>query len=220
MLRVQPSAHCSDNKADRSIGEYWENQFCSMARQYGLSFTPHQFKRSVSACAYTLREGAPHAYTLPDITIWTAPGQHHEIKHKNPTSKGYFGLEVYRFDALIWFTEETSQPVYYTIHNHDLSGGRDSRANNIHHWMTASVKTLRSYRGYIDRNFSYVRGERREVDIHYWPTDAWRPLTDLWRIPVIGSLNESSERECSGLGCGNVFIPDSEGQTECIHCRW
>ena len=111
---------CSNLVADSTLGQYWERQFCCMAANFGFMFSPLQIGRSTSAMAY--KGKAFNCFTLPDITIWTFPGQHHKIKHKNPTHTCEFGLEVYRFDALVAFAQETRQDVMYTIDNHDLAG--------------------------------------------------------------------------------------------------
>ncbi len=110
-------SHCSNNALDRSVGAYWEQAFCKMAGSYGFTFSPLQLGRTGSAVA-SYRDGTAIKHlTLPDVAIWTAPGQYHEIKHKKPTTDGSFGLEVYRFDALKRFADTTRQAIMYTIHN-------------------------------------------------------------------------------------------------------
>ena len=175
--------HCADNGADRALGEYWEREFCRMAAGLGLSFTPMQIGRKASAQAYLQASTKWRHYTLPDVTVWTHPGQHHEIKHKDPTARNTYGLEVYRFEALMWFAGETEQAVLYTIHNHALSGGREGRLNRIEHWFTVDVRKLNgawSSQGHV---FSYVNGKKRRVPIYYWPMRLWAPLQEYWRVP-------------------------------------
>ncbi len=170
--------HCQDLVRDRTLGQYWERQFCKMARDYGFMFTPMQIGRKESVVAYKGRDW--NVYTLPDVTMWTAPGQHHEIKHKNPTRSGEFGLERYRFDALRAFAEETEQGVFYTIHNHDLSGGAQATVNHMAHWLTANVLTLDG-RWSVERWMSsWVNGQKRQVSILFWSVELWQPLADLW----------------------------------------
>jgi len=143
-----------------------------------------QIGREASAQAYLRPSTKWRHYTLPDITVWTHPGQHHEIKHKAPTSWGAYGLEVYRFDALLWFADETEQAVLYTIHNHALSGGRNSKTNRIEDWFTINVRALDGNWSSRGRVFSYVNGQKRRVPIYYWPTRLWIPLQEYWRMPV------------------------------------
>lgn len=172
-------AHCKDNVADRKLGEGWERQFCLLAAAVGKSFTPMQIGRDGSAMAFS-KNGRWNKYTLPDVTVWTAPGEHHEIKHKNPTKNGMFGLEVYRFNALLWFAKETQQDVMYTIHNHDLAGGREIEVNKLDHWITANILALNDSWAYTANGYSYINGERKETQIYYWPTNLWQPLAAYW----------------------------------------
>lgn len=172
--------HCSDNKADRDIGEYWERQFCTMAAGYGLMFTPLQWNKTSSAVAAQRTPHGWHVLTLPDIAIWTAPGQHHEIKHKSPTANGNYGLEVYRFNALLDFAAESGQAVMYTIHSHDLSGGREVRRNDIAHWLTVNVFDLVEKQSATYDGPSWVNGIRKIVPIHYWHRSLWMSLADYW----------------------------------------
>jgi hypothetical protein len=180
--------HCFDNSADRELGNFWEREFCKLAAATGYAFTPMQIGLARSAQFYR-RDGKKwKQYTLPDVVIWTFPGQHHEIKHKNPTPDGcfgnppMFGLEAYRYYALAEFAEIARQDVLYTIHNHDLSGGRNSKLNDIAHWMTARVTDL------IDIDFvqlngkTYVDGKKESgVKIFYWHIERWIPLHEYWQ---------------------------------------
>lgn len=182
--------HCGNNGADRALGDYWERVFCYMAATYGRSFTPLQIGRNDSAQAACILGGRWHKEVLPDVTIWTHPGQHHEIKHKNPSRDGYFGLELYRFEALMWFAEETQQDVMYTIHNHDLSGGRDARENHIEHWFTVNVRELDGHWAKLRSHYSYYNGERTKTKIrqYFWSPDLWVPLQEYWQVPVIAEV--------------------------------
>lgn len=183
--------HCSDNQADRAMGAYWERQFCLLAATYGLWFSPLQIGRQTSAVAWCGAPGTWHSLTLPDITIWTAPGQHHEIKHKAPTGQGYFGLEAYRFRALIAFTTVTRQAVFYTIHNHALAGGREQRANDLRHWITANVNDLRNSPYRTFSGSSYVNGKRVDgIAINYWRSTLWQPLETIF--DSIGAIEQTA----------------------------
>ena len=132
--------HCGDLSGDRRLGEYWERQFCVMMAERGKTFTPHQIGRQTSASAWSKTDKEYNHFTLPDVTIWTSPGEHHEIKHKNATKSGRFGLEHYRLDALVEFARETNQLVLYTIHDH--KGNRDDKTNRPDDWLTISVLRL------------------------------------------------------------------------------
>jgi hypothetical protein len=168
--------HCEDNHRDRELGAYWERRFCRMARNYGHAFTPHQFGRDRrAACAYHI---GGHII-LPDITIWSSPGQHHEVKHKNPTRDHRFGLETYRFTSLLQFAEITGQPVYYTIHNWEAAG-RDNLENRILDWYTCDTDTLLANQGISQWGDSWVNGEKKRVPILYWPVTLFRPLIEVW----------------------------------------
>jgi hypothetical protein len=185
------SVKCQNLAADRAIGDYWERQFCKLAAGTGRSFTPHQIGRDQSAQAAYRHAGKYHTATLPDITLWTSPGEHHEIKHKDKAGGGTFGLEHYRIDALKWFAEETGQSVYYTIHCYDFVNlptrleRKECKENNPAHWLTASILDL------VERSHnvssrgrgaeSWVNGKRTEnIATWYWSSDLFAPLTTLW----------------------------------------
>lgn len=172
------AGHCEDNSADRKKGEFWEKKFCRMALEYGHVFTPHQIGRGrIAACAYS-----PSGHIiLPDITIWSGPGQHHEIKHKNPAKGRRFGLESYRLDSLLVFEQITGEAVYYTIHNWELAGGTDATENRIEDWVTCDASFLQANRGKPELGNSWVNGEKKAVPILYWPVAYFRALAALWR---------------------------------------
>lgn len=172
--------HCADNKADRNLGGFWERKFYEMAMKVGFSCTPMQIGHKGSVRAHQQIGKRQRHFSLPDVTIWTYPGQHHEIKHKNPTRDGDFGLEAYRFDALAWFARQTRQDVMYTIHNHDLSGGRDAKENHLEHWFTANICDLDG-KQWESSGASYIDGSARVTQIYYWHTDLWIPLAQYWR---------------------------------------
>lgn len=174
--------HCANLTSDRELGQYWERIFCQMAALLGKVFTPMQLGRADSILAFQKNGNGWNRYTLPDVTVWTAPGEHHEIKHKDPTKFGSFGLEVYRFDALRWFAHETGQAVLYTIHNHALAGGRDVEENDLAHWITVDVRELDGQWSGTFPGFSWVNGQRKKVDIHYWDQDLWQPLAKYWKV--------------------------------------
>lgn len=171
------SNHCADNAADRAKGAFWEQQWAVMAKGFGHTFTMHQYAAKVAAFA----DGPRGRLVLPDSSIWSGAGQHHEIKHKSPTRKRTFGLEVYRLEHLLAFESITAEPVYYTIHNWELAGGSDVRINRIEHWVTCAVCDLYNNRGTPEWGPSYVNGEEKTVQLLYWPVAYFRPLLTLWR---------------------------------------
>ena len=186
------SRHLVDNPADRRMGERWERNFCLLAAEYRKMFTPHQISRTGAANASKCVDGDWQQFLLPDVTVWTAPGEHHEIKHKNPTGQGRYGLEKYRLDALVRFRLETNQPVLYTIHDWQLAGATSSDAempNDVQHWVTVDVLALDMY---ITEHHlpawpmrTWVNGEREERDGYYWPTTLWQPLEHWWNPPIV-----------------------------------
>ena len=169
-------SHCGNLSADRSLGEYWEKQFCSMMADAGKMFTPLQIGRPSSAVAYskTNRKWDYPPLILPDVTIWTSPGEHHEIKHKNLAKNGRFGLEEYRLESLIRFAKETQQDVRYTIHDH--KGNREDKTNRKEDWVTASVLRLATATKTKSTTESWVNSKKKLVPIFYWMPQLFEPL--------------------------------------------
>ncbi len=180
------SAQCADLQGDRRVGELWERKFCAMAGSFGKAFTPHQIGRTMSAQAAQKDGGQWHMWTLPDVTVWTFPGEHHEIKHKYATRSGYFGLEKYRLDALLWFARQTQQTVLYTIHDYEqqpdlnMAARKRNPANCRDHWITCDVRTLAQNIRYSSSGKSYVNGVPKTVEIHYWHRTIFKPLIVHW----------------------------------------
>lgn len=174
------SNHSNNIEQDRALGVQWERNFCHWAFVYKKSITPMQIGRTGSAIAWETRDHKWKSYPLPDITIWTSPGEHHEIKHKNPTRHNCFGLEIYRFESLLWFSRETQQKVMYTIHNHDLSGGRDASINRLEDWITINIEDLHNKWKPPSFDTSYVDGQPKIVPIYYWSIDLWVSLKEFW----------------------------------------
>jgi hypothetical protein len=148
------------------------------AKGFNIMLSPLQIGRDTSATFHGHQNGEWASLTLPDITIWTSGTEHHEIKHKNPTRDNRIGLEQYRFDALVLFNQETQHDVMYTIHNHDLSGGPESKTNSLDHWVTAPVTRLMGSEILIRRGYSWVRGAKKLVPIIYWDYALWEPLSE------------------------------------------
>ena len=174
----------------RVIGTFWEVMFCRLAYVQGRHFTPVQISTAASglnksAQWYGTGSNGKSCYLLPDVVIWTSPGEHHEIKHKDPfvmNNKGpVFGLEKYRLDALLDFAAVTKQAVLYTIHNHALGDGNLATRNDINHWITADITLLQGHHVYQqEKGKTLYNGGYEEKCIFYWPVDMWRPLAEHW----------------------------------------
>jgi hypothetical protein len=176
-----------DNARDRATGDYWERQFCIMAAERGMAVIGHQMGRSGSASFYEKDQGGKwFHYGLPDVTILSNPGQHHEIKQKNRTQDHMYGYEYYRLEYLIRLAHITGQPVYYTIHDWEDARGKDAHdrvPNDIRHWWTANALDLaRGCSKRIKEDDSYVDREKREdVEMWYWKRSVFfQPLAELW----------------------------------------
>ena len=161
---------CKDLSKDRAIGEFWEREFCKLMARQGKTFTPLQIGRKSSA-QWVGYSGRWHSRALPDVTVWTHPGEHHEIKHKTTNRHDSYGLERYRFEALCAFAEETKQAVMYTIHDH--GGNRNSRRGI---WLTANINDLSVVPYKVFPGDSWVNGVKKRVPIMYWPRRHWVPL--------------------------------------------
>jgi len=167
--------HATDNEGDRQIGERWERAFCQLAADFDKVFSPHQIPHPEGAAVAYGRgaDGKWENYLLPDVTIWSAPGEHHEIKHKCATRGGYYGLERYRLDALVRWANTTGQLVCYTIHDWEVAGADAAGAlmpNDLSHWFYADIMTLARGCTWVQENgTSWVNGKRRDdVLIWYW----------------------------------------------------
>ena len=175
-----------DNSRDRKTGQHWERQFCTLAAGFGKVFTPHQIGRNDSAAAaYRKAEGQSWSVlTLPDVTVWSAPSEHHEIKHKNRTSDGMYGLEEYRIDALVGFAATTQQRVYYTIHDWEVAGAQSSDErvpNDIAHWFYADIEIIAERATKTRVDWTYYAGGLRKLPIRYWTAQRhFQPLIKLW----------------------------------------
>ncbi len=165
---------CQDLTGDRNMGEYWEREFCWEMARRGKAFTAMQIGRKTSAQWHRPQGRKLLHFCLPDVTIWTSPMEHHEIKHKTATHHGQYGLEKYRFEALLDFARETGQPVKYTIHDHH--GKRHKKEGVLADWITVDVmQLLDAEDGVYDGN-SWVNSRKRRVPIMYWNATLWEPL--------------------------------------------
>ena len=183
--------HASDNDADRRIGQRWERAFCQLAAGFDKVFSPHQIPHPEGAAVAYGRgdDGQWENYLLPDVTIWSAPGEHHEIKHKRPSWDGCYGLERYRLDALVRWANTTGQLVCYTIHDWKAAGADAADTlmpNDLSHWFYADVIALTRGCTWVQENgTSWVNGKRRnDVLIWYWTAHRYfKPLSELWVSP-------------------------------------
>lgn len=176
------SGHCSDLAEDRKIGAYWERAFCALAANHAKAITALQLASPDESAAAHFRtnEGGWSRWALPDVVVWTSPGEHHEIKHKTTTPDGRYGLEQYRFQALVEFARETRQDVLYTIHDWGLAGGKDVTVNHIDHWRTAPILSLVG-KGTATEFPSWRGGQRVDKTPGLmWPASLWTPLADYW----------------------------------------
>jgi hypothetical protein len=180
------ASHATDNAGDRRVGELWERRFARLAMERGWAVTAHQIGRKAGAAtAITLSSTNDYRQLLmPDLTVWSAKSQHHEIKHKNPTRNGQYGLEQYRLELLLDFAARTGQTVMYTIHDWELAGASGSRQempNSIEHWRTVDLSALSKLPHRIDeKGTSYCNGQRTETCIWYWPVEYWVPVSHYW----------------------------------------
>lgn len=170
----------------REAGEAWERNFCILAASYGKEFTPHQLvRREGAAISWWLDAGGVwRKQLLPDVVIWSKPGEHHEIKHKDLMSNGCYGYELYRLRELVRFANVTGQKVYLTIHDWRHAGATsrgDATPNRIEDWFYSDIEELSqhhtgSYKG------SIVAGKwHPDVPGHTWRRDEFfHPLAELW----------------------------------------
>jgi hypothetical protein len=177
---------CANNSSDRSVGDRWERNFCKIAGSYGCLVSPMQIGRKKSVVSHYKEQDEWKGIIMPDIMIFTPDVEFHEIKHKNPSKKGYFGLEKYRFDSFMEFYKRTNKSVMYTIHNHDLNGGKHNEANKLEHWFTIPFSVLCEKEHIIELGASYFGGKPKEVEIMYWDANLWNPLEkwiSFWDYP-------------------------------------
>lgn len=190
------SRHLSDNAADRQLGELWEQQFCRMAEWYGKSFLPQQIGRRGAAMWQKGDRKRSTPALLPDLTIFTWPGEHHEIKHKAPTKDRpsrarSYGYERYRLRPLVDFRLETQQPVFCTVHDWDAAGAHRSdepMPNVLQDWRIVDVMALDAYiteqRLSTEWLGTWVDGQAQQREGYYWPISLWVSLDLWWGLPA------------------------------------
>lgn len=191
MRQAQQPAHCSDVNADRKFGDIWEANFCQLLSP-GTLVVRHQKDRNGSAVYGEVQpDGRIMWRPSPDVTVWHGRGitTHVEIKHKNAHRGAFFGLEQYRLESLMEFHAKSGQPVYYTIHDHDCSGGRFGIVNDIKHWLTQTIESLsKDY----DKKFlcpTWRNGKRVEEMTVFWHRSRFDYLED-----VLDNIERAAQR--------------------------
>jgi len=180
-MRPTKAVHCGDVNSDRKLGDIWEANFCQLLAP-GTQVMRHQKDRHGSAVYGEVQpDGRIVWRPSPDVTVWHGRGieSHHEIKHKNAYRAALFGLEEYRLKSLLEFKKNTGQGVYYTIHDHDCSGGRLGVNNDIKHWVTQTVESLS--KDWDDRFLcpTYRNGKRVKEMMRFWHRSRFDELEDV-----------------------------------------
>ena len=179
-MRTVNGVHCGDINRDRRLGDFWEDKFCSLLPG-GCSFIRHQKDRNAGAVFGVVDPGGVVRWSpSPDVTAWWGRGitSHHEIKHKNATTNGQFGLEEYRVNSLSDFMQRVGQEVHYTIHDHDCCGGPNAILNDIKHWVTMSLEALIRCVDSKRNSPSYRNGQRVMEMTYYWHRSRFNTLED------------------------------------------
>jgi hypothetical protein len=190
-MREARPIHCGDVVGDRKIGDLWESNFCHLMPNGSLVHR-HQKDRTSSAVYGEVQpDGRIIWRPLPDVTVSHGRGVtvHHEIKHKNAHKGFLFGLEEYRLNSLLRFSSQSGQGVYYTIHDHDCSGGKHGLLNDIKHWITQTVDSLAAN---YDEKWpcpTYRNGARVQEMTLFWHRSRFEPLED-----VLENITYFSER--------------------------
>lgn len=177
MRQAAVARHVAD---DRNLGAFWEGMFCQLLPR-GTKFVRHQLDKSRSAVKEWIDgNGSIQTTPLPDVTVYHGLGREssHEIKTKNPSRSGQFGLEVYRFEALLQHARDSSGGANYTIHDWGKAGGKHRTENDIGHWITASFLDLEKRDRYSTEYSSWVDGVWTEnVPMYFWNKDRFMPLS-------------------------------------------
>lgn len=163
-------------------GCYWERRLADLAAKHRRALVVlHQVNAPGKAAQAWRWRGEYEGVVMPDLTLLSQPMEHHECKHKNATRRGEYGLELYRLQALYTFACETNQPVLYTVHDHDLAGGRDVKRNRLEDWRTVDVRDLWGTHSREWTGPSWCDGERQDCLQHFWPMGRWVALGDWWQ---------------------------------------
>lgn len=167
-------------KADREVGEYWEDQFIDMAKRHGWEAWP--FNRLKGA---TFQDEFGNTYVSPDVWLLRRNHQQYicEIKHKNLARNNCYGFEIYRESSMLKIEANYSNQfggveALYVVHNHDLAGGKWVKENSILHWHAGLLRLLadRGHRG--QPQYTYYNSEVSDepVQMKYYPYRYFRPI--------------------------------------------
>jgi hypothetical protein len=191
-MREAESIHCGDVIGDRRIGALWEGNFCQLFCQ-GTLVMQHQKDRHGSAVYGEVQPDGRIVWSpSPDVSVWHGRGitTHHEIKHKNAHRGVLFGLEVYRLKYLQRFQSSTGQGVYYTIHDHDCSGGKLGTKNDIKHWVTQTIEALGKECDDEFRCPTYRNGKKVDEMTRFWHRSRFDEFED-----VLDNIERASQRD-------------------------
>lgn len=177
-LRPSRNGHCQNHQADRTLGEYWEDELVRIARLFGWeawafsrkkgsTFTDEKNQRYISPDVWMLRRGAVQ-YAC-------------EVKHKNPTAQGMYGLEVYRADGLVLLGEKYQNEFgrvlpLYVIHDWTNNGNRDSKRNVLDDWVCESIFALQPYISGTHNGATYYHESVVTRPINYYEAARFQPL--------------------------------------------
>lgn len=163
---------------DRKIGEYWEDEFCKMARRYGWEAWPFQRRRGATF------EFNGKSYVCPDVWILRRNDKQYicEIKHKNAAKNGCYGFEQYRQDSMLGLESDYQNQfggveALYVVHNHDAAGGKYNTVNNEAHWHAQRLRFLAD-NAVEGKSKTLYNGEvtEEEVPIFYYPLTLFVPV--------------------------------------------
>lgn len=180
-MREAEHIHCGDVSGDRKLGDIWEANFCHLLSPATIVIR-HQKDRHGSAVYGEVQpDGRITWRPSPDVTAFHGRGitTHHEVKHKNAHRGVMFGLEEYRLQSLLEFQSKSGHGTYYTIHDHDCSGGRLGQLNDIKHWVTQTIESLSRE---CDDRFpcpTYRDGKREKAMTLFWHRSRFDALEDV-----------------------------------------
>ena len=167
---------------DRAIGEYWEDRFCDIARDYGWKAWPFQRRKGA-----TFQNGKGNRYICPDVWILRRGNQQFvcEIKHKAQARNNCYGFEKYRADNLLrlesTYENEFGRVVaLYVVHNWaKAGGGKYEKANREKDWHAQLLTVCEATKKLgLERTLYNGKVTKEPVVIHYYrnPFKTFLPL--------------------------------------------
>lgn len=161
----------------REVGSKWEKEFAKIVGARGALYCLHQEDRDKSATFHFYEDGTLKSKPLPDVTVFTSPGFHAEVKHKSPTRTGWIGLERHRIAAMRMLADASGQHVLYVVHRSDTD-----------EWIACSIKRFERLAEREMMSPSLVCGVMQSVPTVYTPVSAFtsldRVLADLLPMAV------------------------------------